>query len=266
MVLQSEQRQQSQASQGSGRKYGLIGRRLAHSFSPRYFGDFFAREGIDATYRAYELASIEELPSLLAREPDLCGLNVTLPYKREVLRYVDVSSPDVEALQATNVLRIRRSATGLPRVYGYNTDVEGFRRSLSTWLDGTRPRALVFGSGGAASAVLYALSLLGLEGLQVSRHPRLGMIAYEELRGGLAEECQLWINATPVGLCPGELLPLPYEALSDQHLCYDLIYNPSPTAFLREAQLRGAQTKDGLEMLYIQADEAWKIWTTDEQV
>ena len=264
MAPRSGQDHQSRAPRDSGRKYGLIGRTLAHSFSPRYFGDFFAREGIDASYLPYELTSIEELPSLLAREPDLCGLNVTLPYKREVLRYVDVLSPDVEALQATNVLRIRRSATGQTQVYGYNTDVEGFRRSLSIWLGGQRPRALVFGSGGAASAVLRALSLLGLEGQQVSRHPRQGMLAYEELRGGLAEECRLWINATPIGLCPGELLPLPYEALSDQHLCYDLIYNPSPTAFLQEAQQRGARIKDGLEMLYIQADEAWKIWTIDE--
>ena len=150
MAPQSGQDYESRAPRGSRRKYGLIGRTLAHSFSPRYFGDFFAREGIDASYLPYELASIEELPSLLAREPDLCGLNVTLPYKREVLRYVDVPSPDVEALQATNVLRIRRSATGQTQVYGYNTDVEGFRRSLFTWLGGQRPRALVFGSGGAA--------------------------------------------------------------------------------------------------------------------
>ena len=118
MAPQSGQDHQSRAPRGSRRKYGLIGRTLAHSFSPRYFGDFFAREGIDASYLPYELASIEELPSLLAREPDLCGLNVTLPYKREVLRYVDVPSPDVEALQATNVLRIRRSATGQTQVYG----------------------------------------------------------------------------------------------------------------------------------------------------
>lgn len=245
--------------------YGLIGRPLAHSFSPGYFRAFFEREGIDASYELYELERIEELPQLLEAHPDLRGLNVTLPYKREVLRCASECSDEVKLLGAANVLSVRCSPEGKPILKAYNTDVEGFRRSLAPLLREDRPEAWVFGTGGAASAVLRGLDLLGISYGQVSRTPRSGQMSYGNLTAEEARRTKLWINATPVGLRLGEALPLPYEALGAEHICYDLIYNPSPTTFLSLASERGARTKDGLEMLHIQADEAWKIWTTNEE-
>lgn len=245
--------------------YGLIGRPLEHSFSPSFFRAFFEREGIDASYELYELERIEALPQLLEAHLDLRGLNVTLPYKREVLRYASECSDEVKLLGAANVLSVRRSPEGKPILKAYNTDVEGFRRSLAQLLRWERPEAWVFGTGGAASAVLRGLDLLGISYLQVSRTPRSGQMSYGDLTAEEAQRTKLWINATPVGLRLGDALPLPYEALGAEHICYDLIYNPSPTTFLSRASERGARTKDGLEMLHIQADEAWKIWTTNEE-
>ncbi len=245
--------------------YGLIGRPLTHSFSPGYFRAFFERERINASYELYELEQIEALPQLLEAHPDLRGLNVTLPYKREVLRYANECSDEVKLLGAANVLSVRRTPEGKPILKAYNTDVEGFRRSLAQLLRGEHPEAWVFGTGGAASAVLRGLDLLGISYRQVSRTPRSGQMSYGDLSLEEAQRTKLWINATPVGLRLGEALPLPYEALGAEHICYDLIYNPSPTTFLNRASERGARTKDGLEMLHIQADEAWKIWTTNEE-
>ena len=245
--------------------YGLIGRPLEHSFSPSYFRAFFECGGIDASYELYELERIEELPQLLEAHPDLRGLNVTLPYKREVLRYASECSDEVKLLGAANVLSVRRTPEGKPILKAHNTDVEGFRRSLAQLLRGEHPEAWVFGTGGAASAVLRGLDLLGINYRQVSRTPRSGQMSYADLTLEEARQTKLWINATPVGLRLGDLLPLPYEALGAEHICYDLIYNPSPTTFLSRASERGARTKDGLEMLHIQADEAWKIWTTNEE-
>lgn len=245
--------------------YGLIGRPLVHSFSPGYFRAFFEREGIDASYELHELERIEELPQLLEAHPDLRGLNVTLPYKREVLRYASECSDEVKLLGAANVLSVRRTPEGKPILKAYNTDVEGFRRSLAQLLRGERPEAWVFGTGGAASAVLRGLDLLGISYRQVSRTPRSGQMSYGDLSLEEAQRIHLWINATPVGLRLGDALPLPYEALGAEHICYDLIYNPSPTTFLSRASERGARAKDGLEMLHVQADEAWKIWTTNEE-
>ena len=245
--------------------YGLIGRPLAHSFSPSYFRTFFEREGIDASYELYELERIEELPQLLEAHPDLRGLNVTLPYKREVLRYASECSDEVKLLGAANVLSVRRTPEGKPILKAHNTDVEGFRRSLAQLLRGERPEAWVLGTGCAASAVLLFLDLLCISYRQVSRTPRSEQRSYGDLTAEEARRTKLWINATPVGLRLGDALPLPYEALGPEHICYDLIYNPSPTTFLSRASERGARTKDGLEMLHIQADEAWKIWTTNEE-
>lgn len=245
--------------------YGLIGRPLAHSFSPGHFRAFFECERIDASYELYELERIGDLPQLLEAHPDLRGLNVTLPYKREVLRYASECSDEVKLLGAANVLSVRRTPEGKPILKAHNTDVEGFRRSLAQLLRGERPEAWVFGTGGAASAVLRGLDLLGISYRQVSRTPRSGQMSYGDLTREEAQRTKLWINATPVGLRLGEALPLPYEALGAEHICYDLIYNPSPTTFLSRASEQGARTKDGLEMLHIQADEAWKIWTTNEE-
>lgn len=259
--MQQEDRNLNRIDSGDEMVYGLIGKPLRHSFSPRYFSERFQKEGVPAGYHLFELESIDELLRLIASEPRLRGLNVTSPYKQEVLRYIDYPSPEALAVGAANVLHFDSCPSGEVKIYGYNTDIEGFRLSLSRWLQGALPRALVFGSGGAARAVERGLSLLGIEYQRVSRSPRAGGVSYDAVRRGLGYEFLLWINATPVGLHEGELLPLPYEVLGPGHFCFDLIYNPSPTTFLREAARRGAKTKDGLEMLHLQADEAWKIWT-----
>lgn len=246
------------------RTYGLIGRPLGHSFSPRYFTELFEQLGIEASYHLYELQQIEELPELLDVQPTLCGLNVTLPYKREVLRYVDECAPEIHSLQAANVLRIEHSS-GKPRLVAYNTDVWGFYHSLLPLIGDERPKAWVFGTGGAASAVLYALEKLSIPYAQVSRTPQGKQRSYDSLTLEEGKATQLWINATPVGLKRGDCLPLPYDSLGEQHLCYDLIYNPSPTTFLAQAKQRGARTKDGFEMLHLQADKAWQLWTTYDE-
>lgn len=177
--------------------YGLIGRPLGHSFSPRYFSELFDRLGIDASYDRYELQRIEELPELLATHPSLRGLNVTLPYKREVLRYVDACSPEVEYLRAANVLHIEHTPSGKLHITAHNTDVWGFYHSLLPLLGEERPRAWVFGTGGAASAVLYALDQLGISYEQVSRTPQSGQRSYESLTREEGKATPLWINPRP---------------------------------------------------------------------
>lgn len=245
--------------------YGLIGQRLAHSFSPAYFRERFEREGIAADYRLFPLERIEELEALLREQPELLGLNVTLPYKEQVLRYASQLSPEVEAIGSANVLALQHRAGGQLEIKAYNTDHLGFGLSLDDWLGEAKlDRALVFGTGGAARAVVHALRERGISPALVSRQPRAGQLGYGELSAELAARYPLWVNTTPVGLQPGAALELPYEALTPAHYCYDLIYNPSPTRFLELAAGRGAQTKDGLEMLHLQADAAWHIWTSHD--
>ena len=245
--------------------YGLIGRKLSHSFSPAYFRGRFEREGIAADYRLFPLERIEELEALLREQPELVGLNVTLPYKEQVLRYAQQLSPEVEAIGSANVLALERDAHGLLEIKAYNTDHLGFGLSLDGWLGEVKlDRALVLGTGGAARAVVHALAERGISPTLVSRQPRAGQLSYEELSPELAARYPLWVNTTPVGLQLGETLQLPYEALTPAHYCYDLIYNPSPTHFLELAAARGTQTKDGLEMLHLQADAAWHIWTSHD--
>lgn len=245
--------------------YGLIGRRLDHSFSPAYFRERFECEGIAADYRLFPLECIEELEALLREQPELVGLNVTLPYKEQVLRYVHQLSPEVEAIGSANVLALQRRAGGQLQIKAYNTDHLGFGLSLDGWLGEAKlDRALVLGTGGAARAVVHALKERGISPTLVSRQPRAGQLSYGELSAELAARYPLWVNTTPVGLQPGAALELPYEALTPAHYCYDLIYNPSPTRFLELAAARGAQTKDGLEMLHLQADAAWHIWTCND--
>lgn len=245
--------------------YGLIGRRLDHSFSPAYFRERFECEGIAADYRLFPLECIEELEALLREQPELVGLNVTLPYKEQVLRYVHQLSPEVEAIGSANVLALQRRAGGQLQIKAYNTDHLGFGLSLDGWLGEAKlDRALVLGTGGAARAVVHALKERGISPTLVSRQPRAGQLSYGELSAELAARYPLWVNTTPVGLQPGAALELPYEALTPAHYCYDLIYNPSPTRFLELAAARGAQTKDGLEILHLQADAAWHIWTCND--
>ncbi len=238
-------------------RFGLIGKPIGHSRSAKLFAERFARLGLEAHYGLYELETIEELPDLLKEIPELVGLNVTSPYKTDVLRYCQHLSPEVEALGAANVLVIRE---GGKVIVAHNTDVYGFEVSLSRWLGDERPeRALVLGTGGAARAVGYVLHRLGIPHLYISRHAQAGQYSYADLEVLLPQH-RLLVNATPVGLHAGEQPPIPYHCLTSQHLCYDLIYAPSPTGFMRQAQAQQARVIDGYAMLELQAEGAWRLW------
>ncbi|MDE6556835.1 MAG: shikimate dehydrogenase [Duncaniella sp.] len=244
------------------RLFGIIGRPLGHSFSATYFNDKFRDEHIHAEYRKFELPDIGDLMELLSEYTQLEGLNVTIPYKQLAIPYMDEMDPEASAIGAINVIRISWDENDEPVMKGFNTDVIGFRDSIRPLLNDDRRKALVLGTGGASKAVVYGLRSLGVEPTLVSRTPGEGMLGYADLTPEVMEEHNVIVNATPVGTYPDvdECPPIPYDLLTPAHLCYDLVYNPDPTLFLRRAAEHGATVKSGLEMLYIQAREAWRIW------
>lgn len=240
-------------------RYGLIGKKLGHSFSKRYFTEKFEKEGIaDAVYELYELPTINQLPQLLQRVPALVGLNVTVPYKQAVLPYLDELDEAAARIGAVNTIKITAGKTK-----GYNTDYIGFKSSLEKFYPVTQHgRALVLGSGGASKAVCAALQDLGINYTILSRSLEPGQLTYNELTAELMQQYPLIINTTPLGMYPEvENCPaIPYKALSATHYLYDLVYNPEETLFLKKGKEAGAQTINGLEMLYGQAEAAWQIW------
>jgi shikimate dehydrogenase len=247
------------------RRYGLIGYPLSHSFSQRYFTEKFEREGIrDCAYSNYSLPEIGALQAVLT-DPELCGLNVTIPYKEQVLPYLDARSAVVEEIGACNCIRMEAG-----RLTGYNTDVVGFERSLVMRLGAHHRQALVLGTGGASKAVEYVLRKLGIGYRMVSRRPGLVQhdngrdIGYDQVDAGMMAEAMLIINTTPVGMYPrvDERPPLPYEGLTPRHYLFDLIYNPERTLFLQQGEARGAAVENGHEMLILQAEESWRIWNS----
>ncbi len=243
------------------RIFGLIGYPVSHSFSKRYFTEKFAREGLsDCRYELFPLPSIAAFPELIAGTPSLRGLNVTLPHKETVIPHLDRLDPAAAAVGAVNTIRI--SPAGCE---GFNTDVIGFERSLLRWLDENRARpsaALVLGTGGAAKAVGYVLQKLGVAYRLVSRKPGPDRLTYDQVDSAVLAEHHLIVNTTPLGMAPqtGARPDLPYEQLSPEHLLYDLVYNPEKTLFLSEGEKRKSRTINGLEMLHLQAEAAWKIW------
>ena len=239
-------------------QYGLIGYPLGHSFSPEYFREKFLREKIDARYDAFPLERIEDFPALLAAHPQLRGLNVTIPHKEAVIPYLDELHPDATTVGAVNCIAFRGGKS-----IGYNTDWVGFRDSLKPLLCGHHSHALVLGTGGASKAVGYALHRLGVDVLFASRTETGGAISYDNVTPEIIASRTLVINTTPLGMPPhtDAAPPLPYTAIRPPHLLYDLVYNPAQTRFMAEGATRGAATKNGLEMLHLQADAAWKIWS-----
>jgi len=244
------------------RRYGLIGFPLTHSFSKKYFTEKFQREKItDCRYDLFEISDINDLPALIEREKELVGLNVTIPYKLQVIPFLSELDPACDAIGAVNCIRIENG-----NLKGYNTDYVGFRNSLDNWIPGIKPKALVLGTGGAAKAVIQALNDLEVSYLQVSRtHSRLAhIITYEELADNreILENYRLLINTTPVGMYPHteEMPPLPMEFIGPEHYVYDLIYNPETTTLMVAVENRGGKVKNGLEMLHLQAEAAWDIW------
>lgn len=240
--------------------FGLIGYPLSHSFSQKYFTDKFINSGIaDMQYLNFPLKDIEEFPALIREQKDLAGLNVTLPYKEQVIPYLDSCNDIVSEVGACNCIKVVDG-----KLYGFNTDVEGFLIPLQRKLKPHHTRALVLGEGGAAKAVTYALRKLGITYLTVSRrgHETAGTIQYYQLNDEMMEEFTLIINTTPLGMYPNiEQAPqIPYNALTPRHYLFDLVYNPAKTLFLQSGEERGAAIENGLDMLSIQAEASWRIW------
>jgi shikimate dehydrogenase len=246
------------------RQFGLIGYPLGHSFSRQYFSEKFIREGIkDAYYELFPLPDIELLPVLLSRKTRLRGLNVTIPHKEAILPYLHRIDPTAEKIGAVNVVKITEKG----ELIGYNSDYYGFMESLKNALQKSEIKvthALVLGTGGSSKAVMAALEMLNISYQRVSRNASAQAIAYENLTPEIIDNVQLIVNTTPLGMSPNvETAPaLPFELLSPQHLCFDLVYNPLHTQFLQKSQEAGAHIQTGLEMLHLQAERAWKIWNT----
>jgi shikimate dehydrogenase len=259
------------------KQYGLIGYPLSHSFSKKYFTDKFEREMIPASeYHVFPLEHISQLPALLKANPDLCGLNVTIPHKISVLKYLDWIEADAKSAGAVNCIRITAESpveaafsgeVGIKghdfRLEGFNTDIYGFEMSLKPLLKDYHDKALVLGDGGAAKAVKCVLESLGIDFKIVTRKPLGDNLLFKDLKPHHIKTHPLIINTTPLGTSPNvdECPPIPYEAITDQHLLYDLIYNPEKTLFLKKGEEKGAVIKNGHEMLILQAEKGWEIWT-----
>ncbi len=241
------------------RKFGLIGKTLKHSFSANYFAEKFEREGIlDCSYSLFELASIEEVTSLIEREKELCGFNITVPYKKQIFPYLDSIDVEAERIGAVNCVRIEDG-----KLKGYNTDIMGLRESMAKLLGGAYiDHALVLGTGGASSAVQYMLGEMGIEFELVSRDPAKSTITYDTISAEDITRAQLIVNTTPLGTFPNvEQAPsIPYAFVSPSHYLFDLVYNPPLTQFLSYGEQRGAHTLNGLTMLLSQAEGSWTIW------
>jgi shikimate dehydrogenase len=241
------------------RLFGLIGNPLTHSFSKKYFTQKFERENLsNCRYELFPIISIDELPGLLKSNSELEGINVTIPYKKQVLAFLDSKKGIPEQLNACNCISIKDG-----KLYGFNTDWIGFEKSIKSLLHPHHTKALVLGNGGATVAITYALKKMGIHYMIVSRTLHSdSMLTYKDLTKELMEAHTLIINTTPVGLYPNEneCPDIPYQYLSANHLLYDLVYNPVKTLFLKKGEANGATIKNGEEMLKIQAEESWAIW------
>lgn len=247
-------------------KYGLIGYPLGHSFSISYFNEKFKDENIDATYENFEIPTIEDLPEVIDSNPELCGLNVTIPYKEKVISYLDELSKEAREIGAVNVIRITHKGKGI-HLKGFNSDVIGFTRSIEPLLASYHKKALILGTGGASKAIDYGLKKLGLETVKVSRYERPGTIQYDKITPQIIHDYNVIVNCTPCGMYPhaDECPQLPYEAMDSHNLLYDLIYNPDETLFMKKGLEHGANVKNGLEMLLLQAFASWEFWHGKEQ-
>ena len=243
--------------------YGLIGKKLGHSFSADFFNKKFENEGIREKYFLFPLPHIEDFPQLLMSHPDLKGLNVTIPYKQEVIPFLTALSEEAREIGAVNVIKINRENNRII-LKGFNSDCIGFRESLLPLLNKDITKALILGTGGASKAVEYVLKNCNIQPTFVSRRPGTGQLSYEDLTREIIEENLLIINTTPLGMFPevDKKPDIPYQFLTRKHICYDLVYNPMVTEFMKCSLEKGAIVKNGLEMLKLQALGAWAIWTS----
>ena len=242
--------------------FGLIGYPLGHSFSKAYFSQKFEKEEIqNCSYELFPLSNLNLLPELLARHPDLKGLNVTIPYKESVMQYLDFIDSGANRIGAVNVIRINSDG----KLFGYNSDYTGFATtllSLKSEKDWKGIRALVFGTGGSSKAVTTCLEDFGIDFRMVSRKASGDQLTYEELNAETMAGFSLLVHCTPVGMFPKteDCVPIPYHLLSAKHIAIDLVYNPEETLFMKKVKEQGGTAVNGLTMLYAQAEKAWEIW------
>lgn len=243
------------------KKFGLIGATVSHSFSKAYFDEKFFHDGLrDYHYDLYPLNNVDELKTLLKENPELCGLNVTIPYKEQVLKFLSDIDPSAKTIGAVNVIKIQEG-----KLKGFNTDSDAFFESLEKWFPNPEGSlALVLGTGGSSKATQVALKKMKIPFKLVSRDKKLGDYTYEDIekKPEIITGANLVINTTPLGMSPNNnaMPPIDYELLGSNHFVYDLIYNPARTKFLQKAEMRGSTIKNGLEMLHIQAEKSWAIW------
>ena len=244
-------------------QFGLIGNPLKHSFSKGFFNDKFAAENIDAEYVNFEIPAIEEFNSIIKNNPRLKGLNVTIPYKEQVIPCLDRLSENVQLIGAVNVIKIEREKKGKTLLTGYNSDIIGFKNSIESLLQTHHKQALILGTGGSAKAVYYGLKQLGVAGTCVSRKKTSAdVLTYTELNEEVIQTNTVIVNCTPVGMWPNvnDCPLIPYHLLTKKHLLYDLLYNPNETLFMKKGKEQKATVKNGLEMLLLQAFASWDFW------
>ncbi|GHT38886.1 shikimate 5-dehydrogenase [Endomicrobiia bacterium] len=244
-------------------QYGLIGFPLKHSFSKKYFNDKFEAENIDAEYLNFEISDIKEIKTIIKNNPNLKGLNVTIPYKEQIIPYLNDLSKNARLIGAVNVVKFEYQKKKL-KLTGYNSDIIGFKDSIQPFLqERGYKKALILGTGGSAKAIFYGLKQFGIEATYVSRtKSQDGVLAYEELTEEILLENKVIVNCTPVGMWPhvDECPDIPYQWITKEHLLYDLLYNPNETLFMKNGKKQGATVKNGLEMLLLQAFASWNFW------
>jgi|LZCG01.1.fsa_nt_gb shikimate dehydrogenase len=241
--------------------YGLVGKKLQHSFSKDYFQNKFAKQGINGCqYINIELTDISKLPEIIIHNTEYQGLNITIPYKETVIPFLDELSTISQTIGAVNTIIISRKGNMI-KLKGDNTDVTGFQESLNNFIPEKISSALILGTGGASKAVAYVLKKQNISFKFISRNPQKG-IPYHDVTPHLIGQSQLIINTTPLGMAPNTaaLPAIPYAAITPEHYLFDLIYNPPETMFLKKGKQQGAHTKNGTEMLLIQAEASWRLW------
>ncbi len=239
-------------------RFGLVGKNISYSFSKGYFTDKFSNLELEGySYENFDVQNIDEFPELLKSNPEVVGLNVTIPYKQEVIPYLDELDAQAKEIGAVNTIKFDGK-----RLIGYNTDAYGFQKSIEPFLKTHHTKALILGTGGASKAIAFVLGQLGIGVTYVSRNPDATQIGYQDLNLSVLENHTILVNCTPLGTHPNvdQKPDILYTHITEKHLLFDLIYNPEKTAFLKEGKQRGADIVNGLEMLKLQADRAWEIW------
>lgn len=241
-------------------KFGLIGKNIEYSFSKKFFSEKFERENLPYSYENFDIPSIDAFKKIISENRDLKGLNVTIPYKEAVIPHLDFLEETAEKIGAVNTIKISEDK----KLTGYNTDFYGFQKSLEEFLPLEKKTALILGTGGASKAIAYALEMLGFDFKFVSRTENSNSISYESLNKSIIENHLLIVNCTPLGTFPNihEYPAIPYKFVTEKHLLFDLIYNPTETEFLKQGNIRDAKTANGLIMLELQAEKAWEIWNS----